>query len=220
MIWKKITEQMPAADAAIYALDLPGFGASAVPKTGLSIGDYAEIVAKFIEKLSLKNVILVGHSFGGRITIKLAATHPELISKIVLVDSAGLILNVKQRKFRQNIAKALKPFFAPKFMHGFRAKIYKYMGSEDYTATPYLKEVYTKTINEDLRPYLPQILLPTLIIWGENDLETPLEYAEIFKKEIAGSQKVVFPNAGHFSFLDDPARFSSELVKFIGKETK
>lgn len=215
LAWKKIAELMKWDDLEVITLDLPGFGESAIPKHAMDISDYADVVIEFINKLKLKDVILVGHSFGGRIAIKLGATHPELIEKVVLVDSAGLILNMGQRIFRQNIATILKPFFSPKFMQGLRASIYKKMGSEDYVATPYLREVYKKTINEDLRPYLSKIILPTLIIWGDGDLETPLQYADIFEQEIVGSKKVVLTDAGHFSFIDKPKEFHDELVHFI-----
>lgn len=217
LIWKEIAKSMQADNVAIYALDLPGFGLSAVPKEALSIDDYAAIVAEFIKKLELTNIILVGHSFGGRISIKLAASHPELIDKLVLADSAGLVLNNKRREFRKKTAKIIKPFFKPKFMQGLRKKIYQQMGAEDYLATPYLKDTFIKTISEDLCSCLPMIIIPTLIIWGENDLETPIEYANIMHREIKNSEKIVIEQAGHFSFLDDSQRFSYELAKFISE---
>ena len=215
LVWKQAAESLKIDDVAIYALDLPGFGASAIPKEALSIDDYAKIVVDFINKLKLKNIVLVGHSFGGRIAIKLSATHPELIDKLVLVDSAGLIIDSQKKKRREKFAKFFKPLFKPKLMQGIRKNIYQKMGAEDYLATPYIKGTFLKTIDEDLRPYLSQIILPTLIVWGENDIETPLSFAEIMNKEIKGSEKIVFPNAGHFSFLDDAQRFSYELSKFI-----
>src|SRR5258708_38189547 len=71
----------------IYGLDLPGFGGSQTPQKSLSVGDYANVVGEFIRKLELKRVILVGHSFGGRVAIKLAANHPATVEKLILVDS-------------------------------------------------------------------------------------------------------------------------------------
>lgn len=216
-IWKATAELMKYDNLALYALDLPGFGASAVPKKALSIDDYADIVLEFIKKFKLEKVILVGHSFGGRISIKIATTHPELIDKVILVDSAGLNLSSGKTTTRKVFARLFGPFFKPKFMQGLRRRIYRKMGAEDYISTPYLKETYLKTIKEDLRDCLPKIILPTLIIWGAKDTETPLKFADIMNKEIKNSEKVIFPGAGHFSFLDCPQEFANQLIKFIIK---
>jgi pimeloyl-ACP methyl ester carboxylesterase len=215
LAWNGVAKELENEDIAMYAIDFPGFGLSAIPDRAFSVGDYVNIVAAFIKKLGLKDIILVGHSFGGRVAIKLSATEPSLVEKVVLVDSAGLVLNQSKRNLRKSVAKILKPLFKPKFMTGMKAKIYKKMGAEDYLATPYLKETYLKTINEDLRGYLSKINLPTLIIWGDKDEETPLSFADIMNKEIKNSKKVIFEGAGHFSFLDKPKEFTNELIKFI-----
>jgi pimeloyl-ACP methyl ester carboxylesterase len=214
-VWKNIAQNLKSDGIAIYALDLPGFGSSAIPKEALTIEDYADVVIKFIEKLKLKNIILVGHSFGGRIAIKLSAMHPELIDKLVLVDSAGLILKKNKNAFLKFLSLPIKPFFKPRFMQGLRRKIYRKMGSEDYLATPYLKETYLKTVKEDLRKHFPNIIVPTLIIWGKEDQETPLRYAEIMNNEIKNSKKVILDGAGHFSFIDKPDEFIKEFRDFI-----
>src|SRR5437763_1352144 len=80
-----------------YTLDLPGFGSSQASAKPMTIGDYADVVKEFIVKLGLKNVIIVGHSFGGRIGIKLSSLNPELVRKLVLVDSAGFAMDASKK---------------------------------------------------------------------------------------------------------------------------
>lgn len=214
MIWKDIADKLDA-NLKLISLDLPGFGLSRLSKKAFSVSDYAEVVAHFIKKINLENVILVGHSFGGRIGIKLASSYPELLEKLVLVDSAGLILDQKKIERQRKLAKFAKPFFRPKFMQGLRKAIYKRIGSEDYLATPEIQETYKKVIGEDLRPDLSKIKVETLLFWGADDKETPIQYAEIMNKEIKNSQKVIVREAGHFSFLDQPQEFAETLKDFI-----
>ncbi len=211
-IWGKLIQAMPQAWSC-YALDLPGFGASQAPLAALYVNDYVQAVAEFLKKLGLKNVVLVGHSFGGRIAIKLAASQPGLLSKLVLIDSAGFVNSKNQ--FFAIAAKIARPFFKPQFMQSLRGKIYSRIGAEDYVATPNLKQTFVNIINEDLSKYLPQINSPTLLVWGEKDPETPVIYGERMNREIPNSKLIVIPGAGHFSFLDNPSMVAGGMINFI-----
>lgn len=213
-IWSGIANKLKNNNFLMLAIDFPGFGESSFPKKDFTVQDYSEILMEFIKKLELNKVVLVGHSFGGRVAMKLAANNPELIEKLILVDSAGLV--PKASNFKRIIAKVAKPFFKPKFMQKPREAIYRQIGAEDYIATPELKQTFLNVINEDLRPILLKIKSETLIIWGENDVETPIEMAEIIHQEIKNSQEIILSNAGHFSFLDQPDRFVQALIKFTG----
>ena len=202
---------------SIYALDLPGFGSSPAPKVAWAVGDYAEIVKGFIQKLGLNNVIIIGHSFGGRVGIKLAARHSKLISKLVLVDSAGFVDERTKKRAMELTAKLAKPFFLPKFMQGLRRKIYKYIGADDYVATPWLTETFVKVKNEDLSEEMKKISCPTFLIWGENDTDTPVGFGQRMHALIPNSKFLILKNAGHFGFLDKPEEFVSALFEFIKK---
>lgn len=198
-----------------YAMDLPGFGASQKPLKDYGVGDYAEIVKGFIEKLDLKNIIIVGHSFGGRVGIKLASKYPELVKKLVLVDSAGFAGEEKKKTTYGLLAKIVRPIFKPVFMQGLRARIYKTIGAEDYIATPELQKTYVRVINEDLTEDMKQINCSTLIITGEKDLDTPIEFGRRMNSLIKNSNFAILSNAGHFSFLDSKQEFVNKLLDFI-----
>ena len=196
----------------LIAIDLPGFGASEAPKSAYSVSDYAEIVAEFISKLTLTSVSLIGHSFGGRVAIKLAAQKPKLIQKLILIDSGGFRDESSKKNILKAGAKIVKPFFAHSFMRPLRAKIYKSIGAEDYVATPVIQETFMKVIGEDLTEDIQKISAPTLLIWGAKDAETPPSFGTRMNKLIAGSKLSVIAGAGHFSFIDKP----DETAKLVG----
>lgn len=214
-IWMGVISQLITTNYKLVALDLPGFGASQTPLSPLKVGHYGEIVAEFIKKLDLKNIIIVGHSFGGRVGIKLASTKPELISKLVLVDSAGFAMEPNKKVLINTAAKIAKPFFKPRFMQGLRKKIYRGLGAEDYLATPELQQTFVNIVSEDLSADMAKIKCPTLIVTGADDNDTPTEFGDLMKSIIPNSQFIILPQAGHFSFLDQPEKFVNELNKFI-----
>jgi pimeloyl-ACP methyl ester carboxylesterase len=213
-VWNDIMEQMEGEGAYMVALDLPGFGKSQVPMQPFTVEDYCSIVESFIHKLGLKNVVVIGHSFGGRIGIKLAATRPGLMQRLVLVDSAGFVMNNAQESGIGVLAKLVKPLFTPAFMQALRKRIYKTIGAEDYVATPGLQKTFVNVISEDLSHHLKDIHCPTLLLWGANDADTPVEFGERMKQGIAGSELTLLPNAGHFSFVDQPQKFVQLLTRF------
>jgi len=212
-VWNAVAQRLNKDHYSVYALDLPGFGGSPAPKTPFTLSDYADVVLKFIEKMKLKNGILVGHSFGGRVAIQLTATKPTLVSKLILVDSAGFADTKKQGL--KTLAKFMKPVFTPSYMQGIRKWIYEKLGAEDYLATPALQQTFVNVIEEDLSSNLSRIQIPTLLVWGEHDQDTPVSYGEKMHTAIHGSQLVILPDAGHFSFLDKPEEFYQTLIQFI-----
>jgi pimeloyl-ACP methyl ester carboxylesterase len=204
-----------AVGRSVYAIDLPGFGGSEIPKQPMTVGDYADMVEQFINKLELKDIIIVGHSFGGRVGIKLAAKYPQTISKLVLVDAAGFAMDGKKKSLMNSAAKIAKPFFKPNFMQGLRKKIYQTIGAEDYVVTPQLQQTFINVTSEDLTSDMKNIKCPTLIITGAGDLDTPVEFGERMNSLILNSKFLILPNAGHFSFLDQPDKFVKYLNEFI-----
>ncbi|MDO8664365.1 MAG: alpha/beta hydrolase [Candidatus Liptonbacteria bacterium] len=201
----------------IYCLDLPGFGKSELPREPYGVENYSEIVSAFISKLGLEKVVIIGHSFGGRIAIKLASKNPDFLQGIVLVDSAGFVDKTLLNKLKRIIAKPLRPIFKFKPFHGLRKSIYRLIGSEDYVATPLLRETYLKVIGEDLSGDMERIDTPAMIIWGAQDKDTPVKWARKMKDIIKNSKLVVLNGAGHFSFLDKKEEFSDILKNFLAQ---
>ncbi len=225
-VWARIASVLISASVnqqiSCYTVDLPGFGGSPAPKTSWTVGDYAELVKGFLEKLELKNVVLVGHSFGGRVAIKTTRTYAEgnaelrgRLTKLVLVDAAGFAVSGSKKSVYGFVAKIARPVFKPKFMQGLRKSIYKTIGAEDYLATPELRETFINVTQEDLTEDLKQIKIPTLLVWGENDKDTPVEFGEKMHSLIQNSKFKILQNSGHFSFLDQPEEFVKTLKEFL-----
>ncbi len=205
----------------VYALDLPGFGKSSEPKEPIDSFQYAEIVREFLSLMNIQKASFIGHSFGGKLSIILSSKYPEMVDKVVLIDSAGLIpkrgakyyIKVYSFKTLKFIYKNL--FFwikNDKRMEGF----YKKFGSDDYRdSSGIMRSILVKVVNENLRPILKDIKAPTLIIWGDKDDATPLYMARIMESEIKDSGLVVFEGAGHYSYLDQYNRFVSVINAFM-----
>ncbi|HHV38501.1 MAG TPA: alpha/beta hydrolase [Tepidimicrobium sp.] len=205
----------------VYALDLPGFGGSGEPREVFGSKDYAKVIKGFLDAMKIQKVILIGHSFGGKISILLGLSHPEMVDKMVLIDSAGLIpkrgLTYYTRVYAFKILKFLyrSIFFWMKNDEKME-KFYSKFGSKDYQAADgIMRNILVKVVNENLYPILKDLKPSTLLIWGDEDMATPLYMGKIMEREIPDSGLVVLKGAGHYSYLDDFDRFALILKAFL-----
>ncbi len=203
----------------VVALDFPGFGKSDEPKEIWDVNSYAEFMKEFLKKADCENAMWLGHSFGGRVIIKLFEKASVKPSKIILVDSAGIkpkrgldyYLKVYSYKL---LKKVLKLPVINKT--GLYEKLVKNAGSSDYKVlSETMRATMSRVVNEDLRVHLPKINVPTLLIWGDKDTATPLSDAYTMEKLIPDSGVVVLEGAGHFSYLDRPGKFFGALEYFV-----
>ena len=210
----------------VYAMDLPGFGKSQEPKEVFGSFCYSDIVKEFIDKLIPGKLSLVGHSFGGKLSIIISSKYPEIINKVVLIDSAGIMpkrtleyhIRVKSFKLLKKLYNSLV-FWEDKEKR--MEKLYKRFGSDDYqNSSGVMRKILVRVVNENLKPILRDIKAPTLLIWGDQDEDTPLYMAEIMEKEIKDSGLVVFEGAGHYSYLDDYNRFIRVMEAFFKPEAE
>lgn len=208
----------------VFSLDLPGHGKSNEPPEVWGVELYTQLVEKFISRLGIKNPALIGHSFGGRIAILLSSRNP--VSKIVLVDAAGVKPRRKPKYYMKVYTYKTLKHLLPALLGKEKGKLLldKYRGrsgSADYNAaSPMMRAILSKCVNEDLKHFMPRIKAPTLLIWGENDTATPLGDAKIMERLIPDAGLVSFPQCGHYSFLDNPAGFRAVLKEFFKNELK
>lgn len=210
-----------AGVATSYAVDLPGFGESDPPPEPWGAGEYAEFVSQLMDALGLDAAVLVGHSFGGRVAIRLAADFPERVTKLVLVNSAGIRPARTGRYYRRvALAKLGKAVARIGGSPGerLRARIVRRTASPDYLNAGALRGTFVRVVNEDLTGYLPKVQVPTLLIWGERDQETPLKDGQLMEKLIPDAGLVVFDQAGHYSYVDAASAFGRVIRHFIGTE--
>ena len=200
----------------LYLMDFPGFGASAEPAEVWGTDDYTRMVEAFCRDLGLERPSLISHSFGGRVSILYASRNP--VAKLVLMDAAGIrphrSLGYYLRVYTYKCVKffLLKVLRSPELLEKYR----RGKGSSDYrNASPRMKDVMARVVNEDLKKCLPKIQAPTLLLWGSDDTATPLSDAKTMKKLIPDAGLVTVQGAGHFSFLADFPLTRSVLCSFF-----
>lgn len=208
----------------VVAPDLPGFGETPDPPEPWGVDDYADFVLEFCEKLGIKECMVFAHSFGGRVTLKLMARkeRPLKITKIVLTGAAGIKHEPsEQAKKKAKAYQRGKKFLSTPLMKALFPNALENLrmkhGSADYrAASPMMRQVLVKTVNEDLSPLLKYCDAETLLIWGRNDDAAPLEDGQRMEKEMPAAALVTIDNAGHFAFVDQQYLFLRVLAAFIG----
>lgn len=207
----------------VLLFNLPGFGESDEPREAWAVSDYADFFVKFMKELDVKEATLMGHSYGGRVIIKLANRDnlPFSIKRIVLIDSAGILhkksfkQKYKIRKYKI-LKKVVEWSIAYKICPELIDEWKSHQGSADYrNATPIMRQCLVKAVNEDLTELLPNIKQEVLLIWGENDTATPLSDGKKMDELIPDSGLAVIKNAGHFCFVEQPAIFTSIIKSYF-----
>jgi pimeloyl-ACP methyl ester carboxylesterase len=205
--------ELLAKDYKVTLLDLPGFGRSPLPSEASNDGggwdtlQYATRVKAWLDQNGINRCTVIGHSFGGRISVRLASRYPDLIESVVLVGAHGL---KRERSLKEEVrvrwirllvsgakridgltgSRIFAHYFAPRF------------GSDDYKAAGDLRKTLVKTVNEDLSCEAKTIKAPTLLLWGEDDPQAPIDIARNYHKFINGSELHIFPRKGHEPFAD------------------
>ena len=208
----------------VYLVDVVGFGKSSLPKEPLNSQDFAEFLKEFLEKLNIKNPVLVGHSNGGRIIINAVGKNMVKAKKIVLIDSAGIkpkrsmkyYIKVGTYKAGKLVLNILPNTNSIK---NFKERLRNRVGSSDYKASPIvLKDTLKIIVNEDVKDILPNIKVPTLLIWGGLDTATPISDAKIMEKLIPDAGLVEYPYGSHFSYLENLENCKLVLESFLNAE--
>ena len=201
------------------SVDLPGFGGSETPPGVWGVYEYADLVQHFIAALGLQRPVLLGHSFGGRLTIILGSRGAA--DQVILTDAAGIIpMHSLGWYVRVYSYKAAKKVLSWRPLQGLREPVLqlwlKRNPSTDYAqAQGVMRQIFVKVVNQDLQPLLPSISASTLLLWGERDTATPLHDGQLMEKLIPDAGLVVFENCGHYPFLDQPQRFYAVVDYFL-----
>lgn len=206
----------------VVALDMPGFGSTDEPPAPMDVDDYTDFVTKFIKLLKLDDFHILGHSFGGRVIIKMLNRKNDFkIDKVLLVDAAGIKpkksfkvqMKVKSFKLARKLFEGtILGKMYPNFIENMRKK----SGSADYNqASPVMRSSLVKVVNEDLTPMIGSITNETMIIWGDKDDATPISDAHLMYKLIGNSYIVIVEGAGHYSFLEQAVFVNKVILDFL-----
>ncbi|MDQ3102641.1 MAG: alpha/beta fold hydrolase [Actinomycetota bacterium] len=235
--WLENLPRMAELGHRAIALDLPGFGASPMPSCEITIPHYGELVEAFCAHLDVGPCTLVGNSMGGFVAAEVSVSEPEWVERLVLVSSAG-ISHAKMRRepvvalsrvllaanpllFRLDVTSMRRPGLRTLVLGGtvrhperMPRELLIEMIAPAIGAPGFLPAVGALT-GYDLLDRLPAIRVPTLIVWGRDDLIVPASDAAGFVERIPDSELVVFDDCGHVPMAERPARFNRLLARFI-----
>lgn len=238
--WQNWLENIPrfARTHRVIVPDLPGFGASEMPREQISIPGYAGFLEQLCDTLSIDAAAVVGNSMGGHIAAELAIRSPQRVERLMLVSAAGISAEQVQRNAvmaggrimaaiatqaaarhesfaRRPVLRRAALSFVVRHPDRLSAPLAHELmeGSGKPGFLPALEAVITHRISERL----PQIACPTFVVWGEDDRVIPVRDAQRFEQLIPDVRTVVLPDTGHVAMLERPERFNALLESFLAE---
>ncbi len=205
----------------VHIIDLPGFGKSPPPPEDWDTTQYADRICQYLDDNGIAQADMLGHSFGGRVSIRLAHKYPHRVRSITLINSGGL---QRQRTFKQSLRSQwvrnmrnsfkLSPLYRNELLTWHTQKY----GSRDYLNAGAMQGTLVKTVGEDVTEIVKQIPAPVLLLWGEADTETPVEMGHRYHSLFPNSQLITIPNRDHFMFQAEGAHLCAYYVdKFLSR---
>jgi pimeloyl-ACP methyl ester carboxylesterase len=194
----------------VYLIDLPGFGMMRHFPRRWTLDEVADGLVTWIKAVGLQKVSLVAHSMGGYICIRVAATRPEVVDRLVLVSPAGI------PKFRSVLGYTIPLIVAIRYLtpRFFPVLAYDALRAGPLTLLRAAQDLLTK----DIRDYLKAIQAPTLLIWGVNDSLVPPVLGDVLQQEIAHAHLFLLKKAGHVGMFDQPEEFNAAVLAFLRGE--
>lgn len=200
----------------VFSPDMPGFGKEKLTKNPMTVDDYVQFVVAFLQKERIKKAIFVCHSFGGRIGIKLACAHPELVDRLILTGVPGIKEKFSIKKsILVKVSKLVKNVIGNNTFA--KRIIYRLLNEHDYSNSGEMRETFIAVINEDLKDYLPQVHVPTTLIWGEDDTFIPTSIAKQMQSAIKDATYIAIPHTTHKLPYERPELFAKEVLSVITK---
>jgi pimeloyl-ACP methyl ester carboxylesterase len=213
--------ELLATRSQVHIIDLPGFGKSPPPPEDWDTANYADRIYQYLQEQGIESADMLGHSFGGRVSIRLAHQYPQKVRSITLVNAGGL---QRQRTLQQsmrsqwvrNMRNAFK--ISPLYRDALLTWHTQKYGSRDYLNAGAMRGTLVKTVSEDLTELAKQISVPVLLLWGEADTETPVEMGHRYHSLFTDSEMITIPHRDHFMFQAEGSHLCSYYVeKFLAR---
>ncbi len=226
-MWRRQIDEL-SDEFTVVAWDAPGCGRSADPPEALRLPGYADCLAAFADTLGLRRPHVLGLSFGGGLAIELYRRHPSLPRTLALASAyAGWAGSLPREVVAERLESCLREAdlppdgFVPGWISGLLTEAAPAGMVREAVAImsefhPVGYRVMARSLAEaDLRDVLPEIDVPTLVLYGDADKRSPPQVAEELAAQIAGSNLVVLPQAGHLSNVEAADRFNAEVRAFL-----
>lgn len=240
--WSWVLPEL-AATHRVYAPDFPGFGDSAKPNVIYSVDFLVQFVVDFLTALEIERAVLVGNSLGGLVALRLALSRPEQVPGLVLVDSSGLgysvtpllsqltvplygelattwcrtPLGAKQRSWGRAALFFANPMKAPAAWLEDQERMALLPGYMEATLSSLRAQLNVIGQREVLLDSLPQLNMPTLVVWGADDKIFPKEQAQAAVSRLKQGHLALIPNCGHLPQVERPELFTAALSEFLTK---
>jgi pimeloyl-ACP methyl ester carboxylesterase len=203
----------------VITLDLPGFGGTQAPPQAWGLDDYVVFIRDFLRKLHVDHVYaFIGHSNGGAIAIRGLGNGTLAADTLVLLASAGIRNEYKGRNVALRLlAKTGKLATAPlprSVKQKLRRKAYQTIGS-DMLVAEHLQETFKRVVTDDVRTDAAQLVMPVLLVYGEQDDSTPVWYGQQYHELMPESTLEILPGAGHFVYRDRPEDVKKAIMEFL-----
>ena len=197
-------------DNDVIIIDLPGHGKSDEPKEVWELKDFVSMIHELLSSLNIQNPILIGHSFGGKISLLYASTYS--VKKLIVFGSP-----FKVKKNPQSLkVRTLKKLKTLPGLNKLAETMKNHMGSTDYrNASPMMRDILVKHVNTDITENVKKINCPTIIIWGTNDAAVPIEDAYELETLIKDSAVIPYEGCTHYAYLERLNQTVSIIQNFI-----
>lgn len=207
----------------VVAPETPGCGKTGDPPKGWNVDEYVDFVLDFCGKLGIKKAVLMGHSFGVRLMIKIMSVKKNVLEceKAVIIDGAGIVpkrgLDYYTSVYSYKTAKKIVGTKIGNFFFGpLWEERREHAGSSDYAkSSDVMKHTLSLVVNEDLKHLMGDIDASVLLIWGEKDDSTPIEDGKTMERLMKNAALAEIKGASHYPFLDNPKLFFEILRNFI-----
>lgn len=198
-------------DYNVTIVDLPGFGSSSEPTYIWKVDDYVECINKLLKELKIKKPIMIGHSFGGKITLLYASIYET--EKIILFGSP-YTKEIQKLSTKTKVLKSLKKVPLINKLEGFAKK---HIGSTDYkNSSEIMRKVLVETVNYDITENVKKIKVPTILIWGTNDEAVSIELGRILSNLIKDCGLIEYDGCSHYAYLERIDQTINIIKSFIG----
>lgn len=210
--------ELLAPYAEVHLVDLPGFGSSPAPPSTFGSADYARVILEYMDEAKIDRADFLGHSFGGKVSIQAAAAAPKRVRRLVLAGSAGLqrkldpVHKIRRGAIRVQgkVLKKVDSLFHSRFYESYFIPRY---ASRDYLKAGPLRSILVRVVNEDLSDLIAQIKVPALLLWGEDDDETPISMAYEMNRLLEYSRLIVLPHRGHNCLEDIESHLCAVYIR-------
>jgi pimeloyl-ACP methyl ester carboxylesterase len=220
LVWP-LAQRLVMLGYRVYVPDLLGFGQSPEPPVTWTVFDYTDFVVSYLDSQEIEQAHLFGHSFGGRLGLILASDHAKRILTMTLANAAGIRTPPPlTSRLRLNVYKTVRDTLQKLGLKGvsetLRHTYNKRYGSADFNAVSgIMRQTFINVIQQDLRDYARRVSVPTLLIWGDKDDDTPLKQGQELERLIPDAGLVVYKGAGHYSYLENSQQTAQAMHALI-----